>query len=377
MTESDFTSLPDLASRLLGGGVVAASDELFAEKENLVKPGAPVFATEEYGNRGKVYDGWETARRREGGHDHAVVRLGVPGIVHGVVVDTAFFRGNYPPQISVEAVGAEGYPSPDELAVLDWQTLVPPAGAQGDTANAYPVADRRRWTHVRLSIYPDGGVARFRVHGVAQPDPRFLAGTVDLAAMEHGGLVVGCSDAFYASASNLILPGRAASTGEGWENARRRGPGHDYVILALAAPGALHNIEVDTSCFVGNAPGWAGLAAADARGVPAGGGLAVPPGVPGAVPDPAVPIPDSLWREVLPVTRLQPDTRHRFVVDDPAVATHVRLDVIPDGGLARLRINGEITPEALAALGQRWLDARPGAQRRTAAAGQDDEKGHG
>ena len=268
MTESDFTSLPDLASRLLGGGVVAASDELFAEKENLVKPGAPVFATEEYGNRGKVYDGWETARRREGGHDHAVVRLGVPGIVHGVVVDTAFFRGNYPPQISVEAVGAEGYPSPDELAVLDWQTLVPPAGAQGDTANAYPVADRRRWTHVRLSIYPDGGVARFRVHGVAQPDPRFLAGTVDLAAMEHGGLVVGCSDAFYASASNLILPGRAASTGEGWENARRRGPGHDYVILALAAPGALHNIEVDTSCFVGNAPGWAGLAAADARGVP-------------------------------------------------------------------------------------------------------------
>ena len=140
---SDFTSLPDLASRLLGGGVVAASDELFAEKENLVKPGAPVFAAEEYGNRGKVYDGWETARRREGGHDHAIVRLGVPGIVHGVVVDTAFFRGNYPPQISVEAVGAEGYPSPDELAVLDWQTLVPRAGAQGDTANAYPVADRR------------------------------------------------------------------------------------------------------------------------------------------------------------------------------------------------------------------------------------------
>ena len=165
MTGPDVTSLPDLASRLLGGRVVAANDELFAEKENLVKPGAPVFAADEYGNQGKVYDGWETARRREAGHDHAIVRLGVPGIVHGVVVDTAFFRGNYPPQISVEAVGAEGYPSPDELAGLDWQTLVPRAAAQGDTANVYPVADRRRWTHVRLSIYPDGGVARFRVHG--------------------------------------------------------------------------------------------------------------------------------------------------------------------------------------------------------------------
>jgi allantoicase len=358
MTEPGFTSLPDLASRRLGGGVVAATDELFAEKENLVRPGPPAFAVAEYGNRGQVYDGWETARRREGGHDHAIVRLGVPGIVHGVVVDTAFFRGNYPPQISVEAVAADGYPSPGELAGLDWQTIVPPAAAQGDTANAYPVADRRRRTHVRLSIYPDGGVARFRVHGTARPDPRFLAGTIDLAAMEHGGRVVGCSDAFYASASNLILPGRAASTGEGWENARRRGPGHDYVTLALAAPGTLHNIEVDTSCFVGNAPGWAGLAAADARGVPAGGGLAVPSAVPGMLADPGLPIPDSLWREVLPVTRLQPDTRHRFLIDDRDVVTHVRLDVIPDGGLARLRVNGEITPEALAGLRQHSQDEK-------------------
>jgi allantoicase len=367
----DFTGLPDLASRLLGGGVVAASDELFAEKENLVKPAAPVFAADEYGHRGKVYDGWETARRRAGGHDHAIVRLGVPGIVHGVVVDTAFFRGNYPPEVSVEATGAEGYPSPDELAAMEWATLVPRSAARGDAANAYPVADRRRWTHVRLSIYPDGGVARFRVHGTARPDPRFLTGTIDLAAMENGGQVVGCSDAFYASASNLILPGRAASTGEGWENARRRGPGHDYVILALAAPCRLHDVEVDTSCFVGNAPGWAGLAAADARGVPAGGGLAVPSAVPGVLPDPGVPISDSLWREVLPVTRLQPDTRHRFVLSDPGVATHVRLDVIPDGGLARLRVNGEITPEALAGLGQRWRDELPEAQRRVAQPGRD------
>src|SRR5215467_9157057 len=270
MSRPDVTDLPDLASRRLGGSVIAASDELFAEKENLIKPEAPVFAAGAFGNRGKIYDGWETARRREGGHDHAVVRLGVPGIVHGVVVDTSYFRGNYPPQISVEAVGAEGYPSPGELAGLDWQTLVPPSAAQGHTANAYQVADRRRWTHVRLSIYPDGGVARFRVHGTALPDPRFLTGTVDLAAMEHGGRVTGCSDAFYASASNLILPGRAANTGEGWENARRRGPGHDHVTVALAAAGTLRYVEIDTSRFIGNAPGQVRLLAADARGAAPG-----------------------------------------------------------------------------------------------------------
>jgi allantoicase len=140
----DFTALPDLAARLLGGSVVFANDELFAEKENLIKPAPPVFDPAEFGNRGKVYDGWETRRRREPGHDHAIVRLGVPGVVHGVVVDTSFFRGNYPPQVSVEAVGADGYPSPGELAGMAWQTLVERADAAGDCINAYPVASPLR-----------------------------------------------------------------------------------------------------------------------------------------------------------------------------------------------------------------------------------------
>ncbi len=313
---NDVTELPDLASRRLGGSVIAASDELFAEKENLIKPEAPVFAPGEFGNRGKIYDGWETRRRREPGHDHAVVRLGVPGIVHGVVVDTSFFRGNYPPQVSVEALGAEGYPSPGELAAMTWHTLVSRTDARGDAVNIY--------------------------------DPRFLAGTVDLAAAENGGRLIGCSDAFYSSAGNLILPGRAAGMGEGWENARRRGPGHDYVVIALAAAGKLRHVEIDTSWFVGNAPGCIRLLAADARAA-AAGPAAEPgsPAEPGPAAEPGPPGPGSPWREVLSLTRVQPDTRHRFLIAGLPVATHVRLDVIPDGGLARLRINGDIVPEAL------------------------------
>jgi allantoicase len=332
-----FVALPDLASRQLGGGVVSASDELFAEKENLIRPEPPAFAAGVFGNKGKIYDGWETRRRREPGHDHAIVRLGVPGIVHGVVVDTAHFRGNYPPEISVEAVSADGYPSPAELAGMAWQPLVGRSGARGDAVNSYAVSDRHRWTHLRLSIYPDGGVARFRVHGEVLPDPAFLAGTIDLAAMENGGRVAGCSDAFYSSPGNLLLPGRARVMGEGWENARRRGPGNDYVLVALAAAGWLHEAEIDTSYFIGNAPGWIRLvAAADERAAALAGSA-------------------ECW-EVLPQTRVQPDTRHRFLLDSPRAATHVRLDVIPDGGLARLRVHGEIVPEALAGLRQRWND---------------------
>jgi allantoicase len=332
----DFTTLPDLASRRLFGSVVAANDELFAERENLIRPEPPTFSVHEFGHKGKVYDGWETRRRREPGHDWAIVRLGVPGIVRGVVVDTSYFKGNYPPEISVEATSVEGYPSVDELEDADWMTIVGRSEAKGDTANTYTVADRHRWTHVRLSIYPDGGVARLRVHGEPLPDPRFMEGTIDLAALENGGQLVDCSDAFYSSATNLIMPGLASTMGEGWENARRRDQGNDFAAFRLAAPGRLRQVEIDTSYFVGNAPGWVSVTATD----------------------------DELSRwEVVPRTAVLPDARHRYLVSGDRIATQVRLDVYPDGGLARLRMYGELTDDGLADLRRRWWNAVPDSHR--------------
>ncbi len=341
---ASFTELPDLAVRTLGGSVVYANDELFAERENLITAAPTVFAPATFGLKGQVYDGWETRRRREPGHDHAIVRLGAAGIVHGVVVDTSFFTGNYPPEVSVEATGAEGFPSPADLAGADWVTLVPRSPAKGDTRNAFEVRDPHRYTHVRLSIYPDGGVARLRVHGEVVPDPRFLAGTLDLAAAENGGTITGCSDMFYSSAAHLIAPGRARTMGEGWENARRRDGGHDWVSVRLALPGRIRYAELDTSLFVGNAPGWARLSGS-------GSGSGSGPG--------------EEWVELLPRTRLQPDTRHRFrLAGGPAVAA-ARLDVYPDGGMARLRLWGEAEPAAHQAAAARWLDALPPAQAAT------------
>jgi allantoicase len=339
MTTHDFTALPDLASRALGGSVSAANDELFAQRENLIKAEAPFFDPNEFGHKGKVYDGWETRRRRDDGHDYAIVRLGTPGIIHGIIVDTAYFKGNYPPFVSIEAASIEGYPSVEEIMKADWQTVVEKSPAEGHTANAYAVADRHRWTHVRLSIYPDGGVARLRVHGEVVPDPRFLDGTVDLLAAENGGRLVGCSDAFYASPANIILPGRARNMGEGWENARRRGGGNDFAVFALAAAGRPRHVEIDTSYYVGNAPGWVRLSAIDARSAD--------------IDD------DSAWTELLPRTAVQPDTRHRFVLDVAGAATHLRLDVYPDGGLSRLRLFGDLDEQALSDARRTWWDALP------------------
>ncbi|WP_433218087.1 allantoicase [Dactylosporangium sp. CS-047395] len=312
-----FTDLTDLASRLLGGGVVAANDEFFAAMDNLVNPAPSEFETWTYGPKGKVYDGWETRRRRSPGHDWAIVRLGAPGHIHGVVVDTAHFTGNFPPYVSLDAVALPGHPSPADLAAATWTELLPKSPVKGDARNHFALTPGPRYTHVRLNIYPDGGVARLRVHGVAEPDPALLHGlTVNLAAMELGAVVAGCSDMFYGSPGNLLLPDRARQMSEGWETARRRVPGNEWVLVRLATPGRVRLIEFDTTHFKGNAPGEASLRATSDPGL-------------------------HSWWDLLPRTPVQPDTRHFFRVDAADAASHVRLDIYPDGGAARLRLWGE------------------------------------
>jgi allantoicase len=337
----DFSNLPDLASRRVGGSVVGASDELFAERENLIKPGPPSYSAHTFGHKGQIYDGWETRRRREPGDDFALIRLGLPGVVSGVVVDTAFFKGNFPPEVSVEGCAVEGYPSPDELAAADWMALVPRTAAAGDTANEFAVGNDRRVTHVRLVMYPDGGVARLRVHGSVVPDPRLLGGGyLDLAALANGAQVTGCSNMFYSSPSNLISPGLARNMGEGWETARRRDDANDWVEIRLAAPGVARLAELDTSYFVGNAPGWASLRGSDRRA-----GRDTPGG--------AAPV------MLLPRTRLQPDTPHRFRLDPGAEVTDIRLDIYPDGGMARLRLFAALAGAARDDLALRWFNLLP------------------
>ncbi|MBW8484365.1 allantoicase [Actinomadura parmotrematis] len=332
---ADFAALPDLAGRLLGGSVLAASDESFAAKENLLNPWASRFSPETFGAKGQEYDGWETARRRPDasgayGHDWALVRLGVPGVVRGVVVDTAWFKGNYPPHASVEACALPGHPSPAELADAPWTEIVPRSPLKGDAAHAFPVDSGRRFTHVRLNMFPDGGIARLRVHGEAVPDPALLDGlTVDLAALENGARVLDCSNMFYSRPDNMLLPGLARNQAEGWETARRREPGHEWAVIRLAAAGVVRLAEFDTTHLKFNAPAEVSLE-----------------GATGASP--------SAWTELLPRTRVQPDGRHRFRLDGAPPVTHVRLNIHPDGGLGRLRLFGDLTPEGTRTLTDRW-----------------------
>ena len=320
---SEWLDLPDLAAEGLGGAALLTNDEFFAEKENLLKPHEAEWKDHLYTDRGKWMDGWETRRRREPGHDWCVIRLGLPGVVRGVVVDTKWFRGNFPAEAALDACALEGPLDLDQLAGAAWTEILPRSKLAGDSKNTFAIQHPARVTHVRLRIFPDGGVARLRVHGEIAPDwSRLLrhGGPVDLAALEHGAVVISCSDMFFGSRQNLIKPGRAVNMSDGWETRRRRGPGNDWAIVKLAATGIVRRAEIDTTHFKGNAPGRCTLELARTDKVDT-----------------------AEWRPVL-ASKLQPHTRHVF--DDlrrTGPATHARLSVFPDGGVARLRLWGEPT----------------------------------
>jgi allantoicase len=323
----DFTELPDLASARVGGRALLANDEFFAPRRNLVKPEPAVFVPGKYTARGKWMDGWETRRRRTPGHDFCVVKLGLRGVIRGVDVDTSHFVGNQPERASLEACDLRGAPLRVALERAPWTEVLAPSPLGPGCHNRFAVADGRPFTHVRLNIFPDGGVARLRVHGEVAVDlGRLAARTVDLASLANGGVVLAASDEHFGARHHLILPGPARGMADGWETRRRRGPGHDWVLLRLAAPGTVERVEVDTSHFRGNYPESCSLEACHA---------------PGATLDDLT-RDGPAWTEVLPRVKLRPDAVHRF--GGPLAAggpfTHARLRIFPDGGVARLRIHG-------------------------------------
>jgi allantoicase len=329
----DFTELVDLASEKLGGAVIVANDEFFAPKENLLKPGSPVFIEGKYTDLGKWMDGWETRRRRTPGYDWCIIRLGAPGKIRGVVVDTSFFRGNYPEHCSLEACSVDELPTIDDLTSenIAWTQLLPQLPLAGDSQNPFAVDSEQRFTHLRLKIYPDGGVARLRVYGEVVADwdrLERIGGDVDLAAVENGGRVLACSDMFFGHRHNLIMPGRAANMSDGWETKRRRGPGHDWTIIRLGRPGRIRRLEVDTAWFKGNFPESCALEATNAADLREE-----------QLTDLSV-----AWQSVLPRTTLQAHTRHFFENEILAagVVSHIRFNIFPDGGVSRLRAYGRL-----------------------------------
>jgi allantoicase len=336
-----FNGLVDLASASLGGKALASSDEFFASAQGMLEPGPAVFIADKYTERGKWMDGWESRRKRGPGHDYCLVKLGVSGRLQALDIDTSHFNGNHPAFASVEGVLAPPDLSPQQLLELPFHELLEQSPLAATSQNLFVTRAVGVVSHLRLNIFPDGGVARFRAYGRvaaswrapvldADTAAHVPGGLFDLAALENGALALACSNAHFGGMNNLLLPGRAANMGSGWETRRRRGPGHDFIVIRLGGRGVPRVIELDTNHFKGNFPQRAAIEVIDDEGA-----------------RPSDLVTSEAWSPLLPETRLQADTRHFYASElcASAPATHVRLRIFPDGGVSRLRVWGERSAE--------------------------------
>jgi len=328
MSEPMFSKLIDLAAERLGGKVLACSDDFFAERENLIKPGRGIFIPDKYTDRGKWMDGWESRRRRTPGHDWAIIQLATQGKIHGTDIDTNHFLGNHPPYASIDAAQAG---TGVDTEMLQWKEILPKSSLQPGSQNFYDITDRGIYTHLRLNIYPDGGVARLKVYGEVYKDWKTVGKNevIDLAAAVNGAKAILCNDMFFSHMDNLIMPGRGINMGDGWETKRSRIPGNkDWVIVRLARQGVIEKILIDTSHFKGNYPDSCFIAGCNIS----------------QKDEEKINGPDIHWETILPQSKLQADHEHFFereiITNEPF--THVRLTILPDGGISRMRLWGTI-----------------------------------
>ena len=326
-TAPAFAQLTDLAAERLGGKVLYATDDFFAEKENLIKKGRGIFIIDAYTDRGKWMDGWESRRKRTPGHDWAIVQLATPGKIAGFDIDTNFFLGNHPPHASVEAIYLEDASAITDWEILPWEEILEKSHLDAGSQNFYECKSEKLFTHLRLHIYPDGGVARFRVYGTVFKNWDAIATNeiIELVAAINGGQAVACNDMFFSAMSNLIMPGRGINMGDGWETKRNRTPNNrDWVILQLATIGTINKILVDTCHFKGNYPDRCSIE-----------GCLLAEG--------ANPSEESIqWTTLLPEQKLSADTEHEFEKEiiNKVPFSHIRLNIFPDGGISRLRLWG-------------------------------------
>jgi allantoicase len=319
----------DLANPRLGAQALYASDDFFAEVARMLNPEPAQFVPGKFDENGKWMDGWESRRKRVAGYDWALVKLGVKGVIRGFDVDTSHFTGNYPPAVSIEAT-VSATDDVETLKSAAWIEILPATALGPSRHHLLECANGEAWTHLRVNIYPDGGIARLRVYGQplgglesAGPDQ-----LVDLVALENGGRPVAWNDAsFGSSASNMLLPGRGLNMGDGWETRRRREPGNDWCVLQLGAPGIIEKIELDTAFYKGNYPDACSLQAAFVSGGT----------------DQSATTQSMFWPVLLPEQKLSMDALHTFTdLASLGPVTHVRLNIFPDGGVSRLRLWGRV-----------------------------------
>ena len=328
-TAAAFAGLVDLASADSGGAAVACSDDSFASMDHLVRASPPVFDPHAFTDHGRLMDGWQGRRRNGRGHDWCIIKLGVAGTVHGVDIDTSHFHGDAAPFASIEGANVPLNAESEALrSETEWTQIVAPFALQPNGQNLQSARTVSVWTHVRIRVFPDGGVARLRVWGepasVADPNTE-----VDLACAQHGGQAMACSSTALGSPVNLLKRQPAIDIRDGWEPQRNRRLNGEWVVIRLGGPARIAEVVLDTKHFSGNHP----------ERIRVDGIHWVAPPLPALLAS-------SAWKPIVESFEPAPDAPHLKSVNDAGPWTHVRVHVGPDGGISRVRVYGSIDRES-------------------------------
>ena len=328
------TSLINVASCELGTKVIYTTDEFFAPVTRMLQETEAVFK-DEYDENGHWMDGWESRRKRDGENDYCILKLGVTSKISTFLVDTSQFKGNYPLAVSIKGIKSSKDDEQflQEIKDEQWIDLLKQSDLEGDTKQYFDSIDFSELTHLRVDIYPDGGVARFKAFGeICFDDSLFEEENINVLSMRNGARAVHTNNEFFGSLSNILKDDEAINMGDGWETRRRREPGNDWGIIELSNPALIDNIMIDTNFFKGNYADSFSICSAYLENTT----------------DSSVVTQSMFWEELISSKKLEMDTKHYFSNNDllhNKPITHIRINIFPDGGVSRLKLFGKFVKE--------------------------------
>jgi allantoicase len=321
-----FTNgLIDLAQPRLGSKVIFKTDDFFASAHRVIDPTPPVFKEGLFDKNGKWMDGWESRRKRISGHDFLIVKLGKPGSISKVDIDTSHFNGNQPSMISLEGCNSKS----KSLKDLQWKTIIGKKKTKANSHHLFNTISKSIFTHIKLNIFPDGGVARLRLYGnISKENNNFTNKTINLASLLNGASVIACNNEHFGKAENILAPGKAKNMGDGWETRRRRDTGFDWLILNSIEGKKINKIEISTHHFKGNFPSHCSLQAAF---------------IPNKISSSSVVKGSNKWKFLMNKVNLSANKTHTFTnkLMKNEKINFIKINIFPDGGISRFRIFGE------------------------------------
>ena len=320
-----FTNgLIDLAQPRLGTKVIYKTDDFFASANRIINPTEPVFKVGVFDKHGKWMDGWESRRKRTAGHDFIIIKLGKPGTIKKVDVDTSHFNGNQPAMISIEGANSNS----NKINQLKWQPLLSKKKTKANSHHYFTVNSNKVFTHIKFNIFPDGGVARLRLYGSIAKSNKLKNKKINLASLLDGSSVIACNNEHFGKAENILAPGKAKNMGDGWETRRRRGKGFDWLILNSLDGKEIDKIEISTHHFKGNFPSHCSLQAAY---------------LPNSKNSKQIVKSSNNWKYLLKDAKLSANKVHVFKNNlmKKDKINFIKINIFPDGGISRFRIYGK------------------------------------